>query len=300
MNRQTLVISDTHLGRPGKATAEMLQPLWQGVDELIINGDAAEVQIPWLRSAAVRELDRLEALTQREGVKLTLISGNHDAYLTDRRCLRIGDGRALVMHGDALHEAVAPWTPCAPAMRRLTRRAYEDTDPADHDDLQTRLAIAQHVGHSEFLEEYVLSNRGESGLLRALLRPWEIPAVLWYWRREPQLAKRFLDTYAPESRVLILGHSHRAGVWRLGDYTIINTGAFVFPGRPWCAVFDGPTLRLHRVIKRDGRYRRDTAARFECSDEAFDTGKRESVMATRAARVAHSPPTGLPLPTATA
>ena len=110
MPHQTLIISDTHLGKPGQVNAEALRPVWQGVDELVINGDTAEVQVPWLRGAAVRELDRLEQLTGQDGVKLTLISGNHDAYLTDRRCLQLADGRILVMHGDALHPAVAPWT----------------------------------------------------------------------------------------------------------------------------------------------------------------------------------------------
>ncbi len=256
MTRTTLIISDTHLGRPRKATAGALRPLWQGVDEMVINGDAAEVQIPRLRASAVRELDQLNELTRRDGVRLTLISGNHDAYLTDTRYLEFAGGRILVMHGDALHPAVAPWTRSAKAMRKLTARALADADPAERDTLRTRLAVAQHVGHSEFLEEYVLSSRGEGGIMHAIRRPWEVPRVLRYWRQEPALAERFLDQYAPQAEVLIVGHSHRPGVWQRGGRTLINTGAFTFPGRPWCAIIENNTVRVERIVKAAGRYER--------------------------------------------
>lgn len=256
MPRTTLIISDTHLGRPGKATAESLRPLWQGIDELVINGDAAEVQIPWLRISAVREIDRLADLTRRDGVRLTLISGNHDAYLTDNRCLQLCDNRVLVMHGDALHPSVAPWTRSAKALQGLTERALSDIHPDERETLQARLSVAQHVGHSEFLEEYVLSNRGEGGLWHAVRRPWEVPQVLWYWRREPALAQRFLERYAPRARFIVLGHSHRAGVWQRGGRVIINTGAFIFPGRPWCAVLRDGALRVERINKSRGLYHR--------------------------------------------
>lgn len=256
MGYTTLILSDTHMGRAGRPTADALRPVWQGIDELVINGDCAEVQIPWLRGAAVREVDRLHDLTRRDGVKLTLISGNHDAYLTDTRCLELADGAILVMHGDALDPAVAPWTRSAGELRELTERALSEADPADRDSLQTRLAIAQHVGHSEFLEEYVLSSRGESGLLRVMFRPWEVPPVLKYWHREPGLAEAFMKQYAPKAKYLIVGHSHHSKYWRRGERTIINTGGFMFPAKPWCAVINEDSLQIERLKKNQGTYYR--------------------------------------------
>jgi len=276
MARSTLILSDTHLGRPGKATADALQPLWQGVDELIINGDIAEVQIPWLRSAAVREVDRLDELTRRDGVQLTLISGNHDAYLTDRRCIEMADGRILVMHGDALHPSVAPWTRSAKTMARLTARALANTAPADREKLHTRLTIAQHVGHSEFLEEYVLSSRGESSVIKALCRPWEVPPVMWYWKQEPGLAEQFMKRYAPHARYLIVGHSHHPGVWQRGERTIINTGAFSFPGRPWCVLIKDDELCVHRIRKKKGSYYRVDKPIASRSDASFSAQRTDS------------------------
>lgn len=257
MPHKTLIISDTHLGKPGRATATALRPIWQGVDELVINGDAAEVQVPWLRSAAARELDQLERLTQEDGVKLTLISGNHDAYLTDRRCLQLASKHILVMHGDALHPAVAPWTHTAKTLADRTRREIAN---ATNNDLATRLDIAQHVGHSEFLREYVISGRGDRTIRRLLVRPIEVPLVLQYWRNEPALAEQFMKRYVPQAKVLIVGHSHRRRVWKRGERTIINTGAFTFPGRPQCVLHHGDTLSVHRIHKHKSQYLRENRA----------------------------------------
>lgn len=251
MPHQTLIISDTHLGKPGGTTVQALRPVWQGMDELVINGDAAEVQVPWLRGAAIHELDQLETLTRQDGVRLTLISGNHDAYLTDRRCLQLAQGRILIMHGDALHPAVAPWTRHAKGLEERTQR---EINKAAQDDLATRLDIAQHIGHSEFISEYVLSSLGEHAARRIAARPIEVPLVLWYWWREQTLGMRFLDRYAPQAKVLIVGHSHRRRVWQRGGRTIINTGAFMFPGRPQCVIHQGDTLSVHRIIKRNGQH----------------------------------------------
>ena len=270
MPDKTLVISDTHLGKPSGATAEALRPIWQGIDELIINGDTAEVQVPWLRGAAVRELDQLEQLTGKDGVKLTLISGNHDAYLTDRRCIQRGSDSILIMHGDALHPAVAPWTRFA---KPLAKRTNKEIANAEKDDLTSRLDIAQHVGHSEFLKEYVLSNLSESTTKRILARPIEVPQVLWYWKREPKLAAQFLDRYAPQAKVLIVGHSHRRAIWRsgnaTGERTIINTGAFMFPGKPQGVLLHGDTLAVHQIVKQQGTYRCCEKPIFTRQDESF-------------------------------
>lgn len=266
MPHQTLIISDTHLGKPGGTTAQALRPVWQGIDELVINGDAAEVQVPWLRGAAIRELDQLETLTRQDGVKLTLISGNHDAYLTDRRCLQLAQGRILIMHGDALHPAVAPWTRHAKALQQRTNREIKN---ASQDDLATRLNIAQHVGHSEFLKEHVLSSLGERTAQRILARPIEVPFVIRYWWREASLGIRFLEQYAPQTKVLIVGHSHRRSICKRDGRTIINTGAFMFPGRPQCVIHQGDTIRVHRIIKRDGVHQLAPKPALQLQDESL-------------------------------
>ncbi|MEM9346759.1 MAG: metallophosphoesterase family protein [Planctomycetota bacterium] len=263
MPQKTLILSDTHLGRPNSVTADALRPVWEGVDELVINGDAAEVQVPWLRGKAVRELDRLEEMARIDGVRLTMISGNHDAYLTDRRCLQLANEQILVMHGDALHPAVAPWTRYAKSLKQRTERELAKKERTD---LAARLDIAQHVGHSEFLRDYVLSKAGEHTVRRLLARPIEIPKVLWYWKQEAAMGQRFLEQYAPKTRYLIVGHSHRAGIRRRGGRVIINTGAFMFPGQPRCVIHEGDTLSVYRVKKQGRAFARSPEALVQLSD----------------------------------
>jgi UDP-2,3-diacylglucosamine pyrophosphatase LpxH len=124
VHRATVIISDTHLGRRRGAavTARSLRPLWREADHLVINGDAADVHHRTHALDARCELDRLVNLCQRDGVKLTLLAGNHDPLISPARHLTLHDDRILVMHGDAMHPAVAPLSPNAPISRSPPRR----------------------------------------------------------------------------------------------------------------------------------------------------------------------------------
>ncbi|MHC4948927.1 MAG: hypothetical protein ACYTG1_11800, partial [Planctomycetota bacterium] len=53
---------------------------------------------------------------------------------------------------------------------------------------------------------------------------------------------------------VLLGHTHHAGIWPLRGRVIINTGSFVFPGRPRAAVLEGNALSVHRIRRYDGLY----------------------------------------------
>ena len=125
MSQRTVIVSDTHLGRPhgSVGSADAMRPLWQGVDRLIINGDAAEVHHPIHRAAAARQILRLVDLCDADGVTLTLLSGNHDPYLSETRHLSLAGGAVFVTHGDVLHPSIVPWSPAAPVIRQAHREA---------------------------------------------------------------------------------------------------------------------------------------------------------------------------------
>ena len=102
MSERIVIISDTHLGRPGGTarSAEALVPIWQNASELIINGDIAEIHHPAYRAAAAREVVQLQSLCEDHGTELTLISGNHDPYISDLRHLSLKNDRVFITHGD--------------------------------------------------------------------------------------------------------------------------------------------------------------------------------------------------------
>lgn len=252
------ILSDTHLGRGGpKAVhAEMLRGLWQGYDHLVINGDVAEVQIPELRLSAERELDRLQTLCARDGVSLTLLSGNHDAFLSERRHLLLADDRVLVTHGDAVHPAVSPWTRSARQMRAMFEAGLA-SEPSPDDPLKHRLDVAKHVGHHEFVE---MIEAGRSPTKwSTLLRPWAVARVIYYWYELPRLAAQLAETCVPSAQVILLGHSHRQGVWQFNGRTVINTGAYAFPGKPYRVELQGDRMVVQQIRRTPGGFAAEPA-----------------------------------------
>jgi predicted phosphodiesterase len=259
MSGRALIISDTHFGRTHRwpwhrpLTPESLRPLWQGFDDFIINGDVAEVHHPRHWSRAARMVLRLHDLCEADGVRLTLLSGNHDPYLTDLRHLHMAGGAIFMTHGDAFHPAIAPWSPAAGRLRAAHERALTRLEALGHNDLESRLQAAQFAAHAEWAE--LEHEAGQSTMLNMLLRPRAAARVWRYWRAFPQLAADFGAEHAPRARFIIVGHTHRSGFWSLGERVVINTGSFEFPGRPWGVAIDDAALSVHRIEREGGGYR---------------------------------------------
>jgi predicted phosphodiesterase len=269
--QRVLVLSDLHLGRPRCAalSARALRPLWDGIDHLVLNGDVAEVHHPrhWRRAA--HEVLELFDLAETSGVALTLLSGNHDPYLSDLRHLRLAEGNVFVTHGDVLHPAVAPWSPAAARMRAAHEHARAALDPALRHTLESRLSVSQHAAFAEW--EQLRLEAGRSTIPGMLRRPWALAAVLRYWRRAPQLAADFVAAHGPEARFVLIGHTHRPGYWRRNGRTIINTGSFGFPGRPWGVVIDRElVVRAIRLRRGEYRFEPRPVATFALSRPAHD------------------------------
>ncbi len=152
MHGRIIVISDLHLGRPRHAarSADALRPLWQDAAHLIVNGDAAEVHHPSHWSQAARETIRLFDLCEEDGVELTILSGNHDPYISDLKHLHVADDAVFITHGDVLHPAVAPWSPASGRIREAHEKALAALTPEDRHDLASRLSACQHASYAEW------------------------------------------------------------------------------------------------------------------------------------------------------
>lgn len=249
MNRRTVILSDTHLAGNGSGAgcADALRPLWQGADELIINGDVAELSHPDLRVDAAREVMQIQDLCEADGVRLTMLAGNHDPHLTDRRFLRLCSGEVFLTHGDMLHPAISPWTTHARKLRELHQDALRQLTLIDRSQIEMRAQAAAHASNQKW-EHIAAEELPQLGpIARQADRINKIAKVLWFWQRLPGLAARFAQRYAPDARFFVFGHIHRAGVWRFGHQTIINTGAYHCPRNPHAVVVDGQTLTMHKV-----------------------------------------------------
>ena len=263
-----VILSDTHLANPGRGahSAAALRPLWQGADEVVFNGDVAEVADEKLRGPAARQVVELLRLAEADGVRVTLISGNHDPLITDRRYLRLAQREVFLTHGDILHPAISPWTDHGKHMARLHADAVMSLDPGKARDMDAQLAACKHASAVQW-DEFVTRPHKPGALARWVPRPVQRPLAqkaalarklvkaAYYWQTIPRRAMGFARRFAPESRFFVFGHIHRAGIWTdrgAGpdgqDRTIINTGAYQSPRNPRAVVIEGGELSVWPVV----------------------------------------------------
>lgn len=254
MSERTLIISDTHMGRPyaSAGSAHLLRDLWQGCDHLIVNGDVVELHHPTYGHEAQEQLLQLGKLCEQDGVKLHLLAGNHDPFVSEKRYMLLDDGNVFVMHGDALHPAIAPWSVDAQSIHNAYIDAFGKVHPANVDDLHEILRVSQVAAYSAWMPENFRQRHG--GLVEVMRRPWIIPRILHYWSVIPNLAARFCKRHAPDARFFIYGHTHRQGIRDIQGVHVINTGCYGFPGRPLGVVIDDGHLSVFNIHMRHGRY----------------------------------------------
>lgn len=274
---RVVIISDTHFGRPHAAarSAVALRPVWRGASQLIINGDVAEVHHPKHWSKAARMTLQLHDCCEADDVKLTLISGNHDPYISDIRHYWLASMQVLVTHGDVLHPAVAPWSPVAGRIKQAYQFAYDAAVDGTRSHLERRLQAAQHAAANVEIEN-MAREAGRSSIFGMLVRPWAIARVLWYWRTFPRLAAKFMNDHAPDSRFAVIGHTHFPGVWHVSQRVIINTGSFGFPGSPLAVVVEPGSLTVWPIEYKNEEYR--LAAKPKASFELATTGSESSTV----------------------
>jgi UDP-2,3-diacylglucosamine pyrophosphatase LpxH len=245
---RTLILSDLHLGRPGGAGhADAFETLLSDFDRVIVNGDIAELHHAAYQADAEIELARFRDICVSRGIKLDLIAGNHDPFISDVRSISLADGAVYVTHGDAFHPAVAPWSPFASVMRS----AFEASLAAAPKDLAEDAARFLAAREGSIAEWRMMGSGAHvSTAANMALSPRLAMSVLSYWARYPALAADWAAKFAPQASTVIVGHSHRAFVRLVRGRHIVNTGAFGFPGRPHGVVVEGNTVRTHALTKR--------------------------------------------------
>lgn len=253
MSRRTLVISDLHLGRGGIDLPRALEPVIAETDELVLNGDVAELHLPDHRDAAARGVESLRRRADRFGVRITILAGNHDPMISSRRHLRLSDGVVFATHGDAVHPSLAPWSPSAGALQQAYLERLEAFAPQERGRLESVLSASRDAASLEW--ERAAVARGSGRPWRLLAHPLSLLRISLFWREYPGLVADFALRHAPESRFVLVGHSHRPGAWRIGGRIILNTGAFRVPHQPHAVRLDADSIALVRLAREGRRYR---------------------------------------------
>lgn len=251
-DRPTLILSDLHLGK-GPCSATAIAGLFDGTGHVVINGDAAELHLPGTEAAARAEVESLRERCRSLGAELTFIEGNHDLGISPLRQALLAEGRVLVTHGDAFDPCVAPWSPWARDARAAVERVLAHYPEPERRSPEAIYAAARAAAGCEWSDPD--RARRHAGAWGLVWRPHAVFLILRYWRRYPALAAQFAQRVAPAAQVVVCGHSHHPGAWRVGERTILNTGHFEFPGRPYAVRVHRDDVELVPIERTRGGYR---------------------------------------------
>ena len=228
----TLILSDLHLGHRASLIRdpEQLAPVFREANTIVLNGDTAE-----LRHQIDRPVGRMLAATlarvcHSSGAKAIFINGNHDPVISHTDHLDLAEGQMLVTHGDMLFLGIAPWSRQAYAYRKIHLRALDQLGPDALLNFEKRLLATKRTSLKlQLLEEPTTRGRfpGLGLIVRQLWPPFRPFMILHAWWETPNLGARLLQAFRPETRYLLIGHTHFPGCWNHGGRVIINTGSFV-------------------------------------------------------------------------
>jgi predicted phosphodiesterase len=226
------ILSDLHLGNNASMvrSAEVVLPLFEGTGTVVLNGDTFDHRHRELGKVPTQPVEIFEALADRAGTDLIVISGNHDPDSSTVYHLDLMDGRILVTHGDVLYPEIAPWSHFAAQFREMIRKELDELENPGRYSLEHLLATNKSVARQILTQPHFYFPNNE-GFFRHLLRylwpPSRIFRILNSWQRLPISAAKLAEDHRPDARFVIVGHTHYPGTWTRQGRRIINTGSFL-------------------------------------------------------------------------
>ena len=253
------IISDLHLGHPGGwlTDARQVGGVIEGAATVIFNGDIVESRWGEERMHAARHLDAMRALCEKCGAVPVFINGNHDPAISDINHIDLAGGAVFATHGDVLFAGVSPWSQLGPLLTAAHEEALAKLNGDELESLEHLLHASKEA--SARLELFApFANRVKPGTLALLRRagwpPWRPLRILRVWAETPSLAAKFAVRHRPRARLILIGHTHRPGIWLRGPRAVINTGGFMALGSPLAVDLADGTLTIRRIRRRKNEF----------------------------------------------
>lgn len=254
------ILSDIHYGdRASRVNRlEQLRPLMTTVSqEVVWNGDTLDTRRGPNPAHTENCRAEVRAFASSE-TPVTLLSGNHDPDLGSRHALELAGGRIIVTHGDVFFDEIVPWGRDAAMIRRRIAAALAVYPDPPNVALADRFLVWRAVA-----AEIPQRHQSERSRLKYALHfamdtvwpPLRILRILRAWRDAPKMAAAFAQKHWPGAEFLIMGHTHRPGIWR-NDHgpVVINTGSFCPPAGGMIADLHSHSLEVRRVQNRRGQF----------------------------------------------
>ena len=256
----TRVFSDLHLGHPASTirSVEELLPLFDNCQRVVLNGDTVETCSAALAGVSLARADELFARMRKSGLEPVVLPGNHDPDREGPSLLELEDGELVVTHGDICFRYGSPWSPWVPKVKSKLDAAeaqaggFENARTVDaRAELAKAYARAFHPRPRKFT--------GFLGKLETISHaawpPTTPLAILDIWKNGPERVARWMEEFTPRAKVLVMGHTHRAGMWQRRGRWVINTGAFHPFTKPHFVESEQGRLRLVEIEHRHGSFR---------------------------------------------
>ncbi|RME69012.1 MAG: hypothetical protein D6781_09605 [Verrucomicrobia bacterium] len=263
-NVRIRIVSDLHYAEHGSRLRRLdaLAPLFDGVDRVVFNGDTLETRFLDVDAHTRERKAEFEAWAAPFGDRLIIISGNHDPDFGAHTYLELAAGAVLVTHGDIMFPEMAPWGWEARWYREEQARLLAAEPAQRRHSLDTRLAVCKRaiLNIRDLSPRYPLrSSHPWKRRLRFLWSLRRVDEILKAWRRTPAAAAAIAETYRPEARVVVVGHTHRPGAWLVRGRHVINTGSLVPPLGALAVDIDGDRLEVRRMRMEADRLRLEAA-----------------------------------------
>ena len=230
-----------------------------GADSFVFNGDTLDTRTsPHPQRTAEKRRDVLE-FSGAAGMPVTFLTGNHDPDLSRHHALEFAGGQVLVTHGDVLFDNIVPWARNAPVIRRKIIAALAMLPEEGSAGLEGRLGAFRAVAAGIPQE-----HQSEDDPLRYAIRlagdtvwpPHRALKILRAWREAPGRAAAFAAKHRPKAQVIVIGHTHRPGVWQTAaGVIVVNTGSYCRPFGALAAEIVPGAIRILEVERRGGEFR---------------------------------------------
>lgn len=251
------VLSDLHLAHAASylCEPEMLAGLVGDARTLLFNGDTSEQLNVDRRAEADEKIRRLCAMCREHRCRPVFLTGNHDPLASTAHYWDLFDGDVFVTHGDVLHPLIGPWSREAAIIAIERKRLLAGRrEPEAMDEL---LLLAKKCS--------LVASRYDPKIRRGLVarlelisrfavKPWRIAITLRYWANVVHYAHAMRNRFRPRARLMLIGHTHRPGIWQLRDLVVVNTGSFQPLSRPLIVQLDPQRAIVAEVVRSGGKF----------------------------------------------
>lgn len=254
------IVSDVHYADRASRVRSLgqLRPLLEGVSSFVFNGDTLDTR-PNKHASRTDELRReVLGFFGPVGAPVTFLTGNHDPDLSGLHALEFAGGKVLVTHGDVLFDAIVPWSSDAPEIRKKIITALALLPDGHGSKLEGQLSAFRSVAAT-----IPQLHQAEKDPFRYAMRlagdtvwpPHRALSIFKAWREAPVRAAELARRHRPKARFIVIGHTHRPGVWRTASgVVVVNTGSFCRPFGTMAADITADRLRVRRVDYRGGAF----------------------------------------------